>query len=69
MRTLPADLVDSAVRTLGKLWDAESETATSEYARKMMKDDLLDNLYRGDLASRPFCGSSSSTRFSTMTPS
>jgi hypothetical protein len=49
----PADFVDSAVADLGELWDRASATATAEYARKRMKDNLLDNLHRGDLGTVP----------------
>jgi hypothetical protein len=53
MTRLPADVVESAVADLGELWDAASVTATAKYARERMKDNLLDNLHRGDLGTVP----------------
>ena len=53
MTTLPAVFVANAAADLGELWDRACAATTSEFARKRMKDDLLDNLIRGDRATVP----------------
>jgi hypothetical protein len=49
MTKLPSDTVEIRADTIGRSWDRAAEVATSEHARRRMRD----NLRRGELSTVP----------------